>query len=59
MAAGSHKTYGSWETRVCAVCDVKLTLAHSHAMHVLEADGRAFSLCGDHISSYGLVRSSA
>lgn len=29
MAQGSHKVWGQWETRVCAVCDERMVLSRS------------------------------
>jgi hypothetical protein len=50
MAQGSHKTWGGWETKVCAVCEVRIVLSRGHAMHSFIGP---FSLCGAHISHYG------
>lgn len=55
MASGSHKTWGGWETRSCAVCGVRIVLSRGSAMHCENA-GRPFSLCGRHLSSYGRMR---
>ena len=55
MAQGSQKKWGGWETRACAICGVRITLAHSYAMHCYEG-GLSFSLCGEHIGSYSAVR---
>jgi hypothetical protein len=52
MAQGSQKKWGGFETRVCAVCGLRITLARHHAMH---SSLGPFSLCGAHIGSYGQI----
>jgi hypothetical protein len=50
IATGSQKKWGGFETRVCAVCGLRITLARHHAMHSFIGP---FSLCGQHIGAYG------
>lgn len=47
-AAGSQKTWGGWEPRVCKVCGVRIVLARGGAMHSAEYG----SFCELHIRSY-------
>jgi hypothetical protein len=45
-AAGSHKTWGGWETRVCAGCSSRIVLSRGSAIHCFN-HGRPFSICQD------------